>query len=408
MKKALVLAGGGPQIELINQLKDRGYYTLLADWNEEPVAKKYCDKYYRESTLDFEKIKQIAQEEKVDFLITACTDQALNTIAKVSEDLGLPCYIDYQTALNVTNKSYMKKVFVENGVPTSKHVITGEYKDGLDEGMEYPLIVKPVDCNSSKGVKKVQNREELKTFVEIAASLSRTKTAVVEEFVEGEELSADVYVENGVAKLMCVSVLDKIKSNNKFVIMRGRCMPLCDNDYYQIQDVAQKIVDAFGLKNNPMLIQMMRKNGKLYVLEFSARTGGGQKFILINQVAGFDVIKAVIDLTEGKKPHCEPKRPTDKFVFNEFAYCNPGIFDHAEGLDELVENGVIQNYQLYKSKGMVFDGIENSGDRVFGLAIHGKSLDEIKEKHFIVNKTVKVFDTNGQDIMCHDIFDQGY
>ena len=45
----------------INQLKERGVYTILADWNEEPVAKKYCDKYYRESTLDFEKIKQIEE-----------------------------------------------------------------------------------------------------------------------------------------------------------------------------------------------------------------------------------------------------------------------------------------------------------------------------------------------------------
>ena len=406
--KALVLAGGSPQIELINQLKERGYYTILADWNEEPVAKKYADKYYRESTLNFDKIKEIAINEKVDFLVTACTDQALNTIAKVSEELGLNCYIDYKTALNVTNKSYMKKVFVENGVPTSKHVITDRYSDGLDDGMEYPLIVKPVDCNSSKGVKKVQNREELKTFVEIAANYSRTKTAVVEEFVEGEELSADVYVENGVAKLLCVSHLDKVKNNNKFIIMRGRCMPLDDELFYQIQEVAQKIANAFGLKNNPMLIQMMKRNGKLYVLEFSARTGGGQKFILIKQVTGFDVIKAVIDLTVGEFPHCEPERPTDKYVYNEFAYCKPGIFDHVEGLEELLQNGVIQNYQVYKTKGMDFGEIESSGDRAFGLAIHGKSLDEIKEKHFIVNKTVKIIDTNGQDIMCHDIFDQGY
>ena len=37
MKKALVLAGGAPQIELINQLKERGVYTILADWNDESV-----------------------------------------------------------------------------------------------------------------------------------------------------------------------------------------------------------------------------------------------------------------------------------------------------------------------------------------------------------------------------------
>ena len=50
--KALVLAGGFPQIALIKELKRRNITVLLADYNEEPVAKKYADKYYQASTLD--------------------------------------------------------------------------------------------------------------------------------------------------------------------------------------------------------------------------------------------------------------------------------------------------------------------------------------------------------------------
>ena len=65
MKKALVLAGGIPQIELIKELKRRGYFTILADYYENPVAKPYADKFYQESTLDLEMIEKIAVEEKV-------------------------------------------------------------------------------------------------------------------------------------------------------------------------------------------------------------------------------------------------------------------------------------------------------------------------------------------------------
>ena len=79
MRKALVLAGGFPQIALLEELKKRGYVTVLADWNEEPVAKKHADIFYKESTLDVAKITEIARMEQVDFLITACTDQALLT-----------------------------------------------------------------------------------------------------------------------------------------------------------------------------------------------------------------------------------------------------------------------------------------------------------------------------------------
>ena len=109
--KALVLAGGFPQIALINEIKSRGIEVVLADYYAEPVAKKYADIFYQVSTLDVDGIREVAKKEKADFLITACTDQALLTVARVSEELGLPCYIDYKTALNVTNKAYMKEVF---------------------------------------------------------------------------------------------------------------------------------------------------------------------------------------------------------------------------------------------------------------------------------------------------------
>ena len=72
MKKALVLAGGFPQIALLKELKSRGYVTVLADWNKEPVAKAYADIFYQESTLDVEAITRVAREEKVDFLTTVC------------------------------------------------------------------------------------------------------------------------------------------------------------------------------------------------------------------------------------------------------------------------------------------------------------------------------------------------
>ena len=404
MKKALVLAGGFPQIALIEELKKRGYTVILADYYSEPVAKKYADVFYQESTLDIEAITEIAKKEKVDFLITACTDQALLTVAKVSEDLGLPCYIDYQTALNVTNKSYMKKVFNENNISTAKHVVMAELDADKISDMNYPLIVKPVDCNSSKGVKRVENIEELKTAFADAVNFSRTDTAIVEEFVEGVELSVDVYVEDGKAHVLSVCKLDKIGEKDKFVIFRG-WYPALEAEAVKehIQQTAQQIADAFGLKNTPMLIQMMSDGKRVYVLEFSARTGGGIKFLLIKKASGFDVIKAVVDLTIGKKPHIDENRPESKYMVNSFIYCKPGFFDHLEGFEELKQDGTMSDYYIFKWKGAEFDTVENSGDRVAGFTVQGDSLEELIKKHSIVEKTIKVIGTNGEDIMRHDL-----
>ncbi|MBE6576868.1 MAG: ATP-grasp domain-containing protein [Ruminococcaceae bacterium] len=403
-KKALVLAGGFPQIALLEELRKRGIFTVLADYYENPVAKPYADLFYRASTLDVEAITDIAKKEKVDFLITACTDQALLTVARVSEALGLPCYIDYQTALNVTNKQYMKKVFNQYNISTAKHVIMAELDMARLDGMRYPLIVKPVDCNSSKGVKRVENDEELKVAFDTAIKLSRTDTALVEEFIDGEELSVDIYVEEGVAHVLSVSILDKIADNDKFVIFRGRySSEKLERVHELVRGIAQQIADAFKLKNSPMLIQMISDGERAFVLEFSARTGGGVKYLLIKKASGFDVISAVVDLTLGKRPHVQKVTPENKHIVNEFIYCKPGRFDRLEGFEELKSEGTISDYYLFKWKGAEFDTIENSGDRIAGFTVQADTTEELYQKHVRAVDNMRVLDDCGNDMMRKDL-----
>ena len=124
-----MLAGGSDQIALINELKSRGHYVILVDYFDNPPARNYADEHVQASTLDVEKVRETVVLKKADLVCTACTDQALLTVADVSQQLGLPCYISYQTALNVTNKSYMKRRMIEAGIPTARFVIV----DSFDE-----------------------------------------------------------------------------------------------------------------------------------------------------------------------------------------------------------------------------------------------------------------------------------
>lgn len=118
--KALVIAGGLPQIELIKQLKERGIEALLADGSAAAVARPYADKFFHVDVFDIDAIKRIAVNEGVDFLITVCADQVLLVVAQVSEELGLPCYIDYETCQDVSDKIRMKRIFKKSGVPTDR------------------------------------------------------------------------------------------------------------------------------------------------------------------------------------------------------------------------------------------------------------------------------------------------
>ena len=405
--KALVIAGGLPQIELIKQLKERGITALLADGSPAAVARPYADKFFHVDVFNIEAIKKIVSDEGVDFLITVCADQVLLVVAQVSEELGLPCYIDYEIGKNVSDKIRMKRIFKSCGVPTTDYVETDHLDLDVISHLKYPLVVKPVDAYSSKGVRKAENLNELKQYYEEAQKIGRSGRVIVEEFFSGEEISVDAFVVKGKAKILNVTNSEKVKNKDRFVIFRGRYPAnVSDAVMRQIEDVAQKIADGFGLVNAPLLVQLLANDDKVSVLEFCARTGGNMKYLLIKYASGVDVIGATLDITLGKEPDLTPKFERHNIVVNDFVYCEPGVFDHFEGFEELEKEGVINEFHPVRLKGTQMRGVTSSSDRVAGMNIVADTLQEYNAKRERINSTVKVIDSNGVDIMRHDLLSE--
>ena len=402
--KAMVVAGGVPQIELIRQLKNRGIETVLVDGNNACLARPYADTFYQLNIFDIAAVKDIAVREKVDFVLTVCADQVLLVVAQVSEELGLPCYIDYQTALNVSDKIRMKRIFKEIGVPTTDYVETTELDIAAISHLRYPLVVKPVDAYSSRGVRKAQHPEELARFYAEAKEISRSGGVIVEEFFQGEEISVDAFVVDGKAEILAVTNSEKVRYEDRFVIFRGR-YPVTASTLVlkKIADIAQKIADGFGLVNSPLLIQLLNNGDKVSVLEFCARTGGNMKWLLIKYSCGVDVITATIDITLGLKPNLERKNTGNEIVVNDFIYCDPGVFDHFEGFEEMTEQGFINEFHPVRTKGTLMHGVSSSSDRIAGMNIIADSIEEFNEKEKRILASVKVIDADGRDIMRHDL-----
>lgn len=406
--KALVVAGGLPQITLIEELKERGIQTVLVDGSATPIARDYSDKFYQINIFDIEGVEDIARRENVDFVITVCADQVLLVVSRIAEDLGLPWYIDYETAKLVSDKEQMKRVFVENSIPTSRYVVMTELEFEEIKHLEYPLIVKPVDAYSSKGVKRVENEEELIIAFEEAKNISRSKNVIVEEFFQGEEISVDLFIVDGKASVLCISNSEKVKDNEHFAIFRGKYPVHASEELKkEIARVSQRIAEAFNLKNGPMLVQMLTDGEKVTVLEFCARTGGAMKWLLIQHASGVDVIKGVIDLCLGVKPDIHVKGPESKFIVNDFIYCKEGVFDHVEGFDEQLQQGNITDFRMLRPKGWKFSGnVTSSTDRLCGVTFQADTIEELNRKHDSFVNGVKVIDSNGRDMMRHDILPQ--
>ena len=298
----------------------------------------------------------------------------------------------------------MKKAFERGGVPTSKHIFISELSAEKIAGMEYPLVVKPADAYSSKGVRKATNYSEREVFFAEAAKISRSGLVIVEEFNEGAELTVDFQVVDGKAIFLTASNTEKVNYQDRFLAFRTRNPAAVSPETIErIKVIGQKIVDAFNLKNCPMLVQLITDDKRESVLEFCARTGGGAKYLLLKMATGFDPITAVLDITLGNPVHVGEIKSVSKYITNEFLYCYEGTFDHLEGFEELKHEGILAEYWQFKNKGAVIKSAATSSDRIASITLTADSFEELVEKHNTAASRIKVIDSEGKDIMRHDL-----
>lgn len=395
--KILTLAGGYDQIALIEELKARGHQVLLADYLENPVAKPYADYHHRISTLDEEAVFSLAKREKVDLVTTACTDQALLTAANVSERLGLPFYLSSRKALEITDKRYMKDKMAANGIPTAKYVVfedRGTWKSHIEEAGRFPLVVKPCDCNSSKGVTRVNTEKELADGVERAFDLSRSGKVIAEEFVEGEEISIDAWIDGEGEKILSVTGTSKMRENaDGFTIYQSK-YPFrgMEGIRGQLEAIVKKIAATFELSHCPLLVQALVRGDEVSVIEFSARMGGGTKYKLIEYVSGIPIMEKYVDRILGDSAQVLHPTWSEKKMELNYVYAYNGTVTKVTGLEELKEQGFIKEFFQYQSVGSVIRKRTTSSDRVFGFLLAEEDEETLRKTRKYVLDRVDVLD----------------
>ena len=131
------------------------------------------------------------------------SDVAAPTVAYIANKMKLVGN-DYEAAVRANNKYQMRKAFMQAGVPcpnfmmvTPETLYSSEIIDGLRE-FQYPMITKPSDRSGSLGVSKIIMPSQFYPAVELAMEKSFSHQAMVEEFIEGREISVEFISYNSV------------------------------------------------------------------------------------------------------------------------------------------------------------------------------------------------------------------
>jgi biotin carboxylase len=403
---AIVLAGTNPHIPLIENLKARGYYVLLADYLEAPPAKRVADEHARVSTLDKDAVLSLARERQAALVITACVDRANVTAAYVAETLGLPAPYGFATAELVANKLTMKERLASLGVPTAAFRVLGSAAEAERLSIPFPVVVKPIDTGGSKGVRKAANAEQLRHAVEEASKVTRATEILVEAFLHGVEVSADCLVQGGELHILMLRERYIERAVGGAVLSAYASVSpasISSTAQERIHRVTRDIVRGFGLHTTPLLVQFMVDGDDVRVIEFAPRAGGGLNYRLILLKTGVDIIDASVNAYFGR-PTALPATESGGYLAANHVYTEAGRFGEVRNQDRLLEDRIVDEFYLHKARGAQIGASLSSSDRVASFIVRADSAEELLRKICLAMERLDVLDVDGRSMMRRDIY----
>lgn len=331
MKHRLLILGTlGEFVQLVQKAREKGYYTIVCDGYPDGPAREFADEAYQIPVTDTEQIAGLCREKEIDGIITSFSDLLLECMVKIADRAGIPCYLKPEQLPWYRDKSATRTLLKELDLPTPGfRKIPREYfedpekrsqlKELLD-GLQYPVVSKPLDKYGSRGIYISENLEELTEAAQKTAGFSDMPEILVEEYNDGYEFNMMTWVLNG--KVHVISIADREKTS----VAKGE-IPISTRNVYPSRlmskvektatDLLQAYADRTGQKDGALSMQFFWKPGEgIQVCEIAARFFG-YEHELTDMVYGFNMEELLLaSLYDRKKlekmlaehdvhkPHC--------------------------------------------------------------------------------------------------------
>lgn len=295
-KKKVLIMGANPEtVSLIEKAREMGLYTIVTDNNPNAYAKKIADQAENVNAVDVDNLVELAVKEQVSGILVGVAEALLPAYCEVCARLNMPCYSTADKFAVMVRKDYFKEECRKYGVPTIR-----EYSYDKVEEVKYPVIVKPVDSCSSKGIKVAHNKEELDRAVDYALQYSKSGKYLIEEYMSGDEVISYYVMQDG--NPIFVGMCDRYTYKAKEELVQlptSYIFPSRHIDsYLEHSDTAvKKLIRGLGLENGSIFFQcFVDRDGIVRAYEPGYRLNGAQEHLIISKVSGIDAKELYINL----------------------------------------------------------------------------------------------------------------
>lgn len=366
-KKVMFIGAGRHQLRGIQKAKEMGLFVIATDGDSTAPGLGLADMSYVLDVKDIEANLDIAKKNSIDGVLAVASEVSLKTVGTITEKLSLPGS-NLSVIDRCTDKGLMRDSFLKGGVASPKSYAVYSYEEALEKAnkIQYPVVIKPADNAGSRGVRMVCAEQDLKEAYLRAFENSRKGKVLIEEFMEGVEVSVEAFMYEG--RMNIIALSDKVRTPPPYLVDIAALFPIKypNNVQEEIIEVARKAIEATGIEVGPVHMELiMTKDGPVPV-EVAARGPGFKIFTdILPNITGIDLLKALIQISLGETPDLKKTRNMSAAI--KFIDTKSGILKKISGLEEAKKVKGIYELELYAKE----------GDKVFNLTCGSDRIGHI-------------------------------
>ncbi len=380
-ERLLVLGAGPAQLGLLAAARTRGLYVIAVDRDASAPGFRHADRRAILSNEDELGIERLAEAEHVDGVISPGVDWPVGIAARVAAKLGLPHPITPESAVLATSKVRQRERFDAAGIPQPVHETCHSVAAAHEaaERVGYPCVVKAPDRQGQRGLSVVSAPEELEDAATAALEASRSGSFLVEELVQGREVTVNGFSLSG--QFHALTVTDRqLAEQPAFGVALAHVWPSAQPPLQIAQaiDAARRAAAALGIVDGPTYTQVLVSEEGAFVGELAARLGGGHDAELCRAALGVDLNDAALSAALGEPLRRQQVAPKARVggACVRFLVPPAGELREVTGLEEAFALDGIRGIRIYRRPGHVFGELRRGADRAGAILAIGNSADQ--------------------------------
>lgn len=302
-KRLLLQGASRGNLGLIKTAKQHGVYVVMTGLGGDFPCNPYADKFCYADISNPDAVLKVALDEKVDGAIICCSDTGLKAVGRCNDTMGLTG-LSEKSADESSNKFLMKERLVDADVRTAQfcRVHNKEELSNAVESIGFPVIIKAVDLQGSRGINIVKDTSTLLSAFHDTMSLTKKDFCIVEEFIVGTEFGAQSFIYNGEVLFVLPHGDETIMCKTAVPIGHYMPYPISEELYHDTCLQVKKAIKALNFNNCAVNVDLIEKDGKAYIIELTGRVGANCLPELTSNYFGINYYEMILATCLGESP----------------------------------------------------------------------------------------------------------